>query len=52
MVDEDSHSTDLSVSDEEGHLSTILLAHYIFWVQLRAKLFSNVGYAAKLHKNA
>ena len=30
MVDEDSHSTDLSVSGEEG-LSTILLAHYIFW---------------------
>ena len=29
MVDEDSHSTDLSVSGEEGH-STILLAHYIF----------------------
>ena len=27
MVDEDSHSTDLSVSVEEGH-STILLAHY------------------------
>ena len=29
MVDEDSHSIDLSVSGEEGH-STILLAHYIF----------------------
>ena len=29
MVDEDSHSTDLSVSGEEGH-STILLAHYNF----------------------
>ena len=29
MVDEDSHSTDLSVSGEEGH-STTLLAHYIF----------------------
>ena len=31
MVDEDSHSTDLSVSAsaEEGH-STIVLAHYIF----------------------
>ena len=28
MVDEDSHSTDLSVSGEEGH-STILLAHNI-----------------------
>ena len=31
MVDEhQSHSTDLSVSGEEGH-STILLAHYILW---------------------
>ena len=30
MVDDDSHSTDLSVSGEEGH-STILLAHYVFW---------------------
>ena len=29
MVDEASHSTDLSVSDLEGH-SIILLAHYIF----------------------
>ena len=29
MVDENSHSTDLSVSAEEGH-STIVLAHYIF----------------------
>ena len=29
MVDEDSHSTDLNVSGEEGH-STILLAHYLF----------------------
>ena len=29
MVDEDSHSTDLSISAKEGH-STILLAHYIF----------------------
>ena len=29
MVNEDSHSTDLSVSGEEDHL-TILLAHYIF----------------------
>ena len=40
MVDEDSHSTDLSVS-EEGH-STILLAHYIFWFQLRTQLFRNL----------
>ena len=30
MVDEESHSTDLSVSGAEGH-STILLTHYIFW---------------------
>ena len=29
MVDVDSHSTDLSVSSEEGH-STILVVHYIF----------------------
>ena len=28
-MDEDSHSTDLSVSAEECH-STIVLAHYIF----------------------
>ena len=38
MMDEDSCSTDLSVSGEEGH-STILLAHYIFWFKLRAKFF-------------
>ena len=31
MVDEDSHSSYLSVSGEEGH-STILLANYIFWL--------------------
>ena len=43
MVDKGSHSTDLSVS-EEGH-STILLARYIFWFQLRTKLFRNAGYA-------
>ena len=30
MVDEDSHSTDLSVSGEDGHSAT-LLDHYIFW---------------------
>ena len=29
VVDEDSHSTDLSVSGEEDHSTT--LAHYIFW---------------------
>ena len=51
IVDEDSHSTDLSVSGEEGH-STILLAHYVFWFQLRTKCFNNAGYAAKFHKNA
>ena len=44
-----SHSTDLSFSGEEGH-STILLAHLMFWFQLRTKLFSNAGYAAKLHE--
>ena len=47
MVDEDSHLTELSVSGEE-RLSTISLAHFIFW----SKLFSNFSYAAKLHKNA
>ena len=31
MVDEDSHSTDSSVSGEEGH-STISLAQFIFLV--------------------
>ena len=31
MENEDSHSTDLSVSDEEGHW-TILLAQYVFLV--------------------
>ena len=30
MVDEDLHSSDLSVSGEEGYL-TILSAHYSFW---------------------
>ena len=29
MMEEGSHSTDLTVSGKEGHL-TILLAHYIF----------------------
>ena len=54
MVDEDSpdsHSTDLSISGEEGHW-TILLAHYMFWFEMRTKLFRNAGYTAKLHKNA
>ena len=51
MLDYDSHSTDLSVSAEEGH-PTILLPHFIFGLQLRTKLFSNSSYAAKLHKNA
>ena len=36
-VDEDSHSTDFSVSGEEGH-STILLVHYFFWVLLYDKV--------------
>ena len=46
MMDEvssDSHSTDLSISGEEGHW-TILLAHYRFWFEMRTKLFSNAGY--------
>ena len=30
MVDEESHSTDLSVSGLEVH-STVLLTYYIFW---------------------
>ena len=54
MVDEDSpdsHSTDLSISGEEGHW-TILLAHYMFWFEMRTKLFRDAGYNAKLHKNA
>ena len=37
------------VSEKEGH-STFLLAHYTFWFLFRTKLFSNAGYAAKLHK--
>ena len=40
MVDEDSHSTDLSVSGEEVH-STILLAHYIFGFYVFEQLLSN-----------
>ena len=47
--DLNSNSTDLSFSGEEGH-SAVLLAHFMFWFQLRTKLFSNAGYAAKLHK--
>ena len=42
MVDQDSHSTDVSVSGEEGH-STILLALVL--------IEDNDGYAAKIHKN-
>ena len=37
MVNEDSHSTDLSVSSEESH-STILLAHFIFSVLIEDKV--------------
>ena len=37
MVDEDPHSTELSVPGEEGH-STILLAHYIFLVLIADKV--------------
>ena len=54
MLDEDSpdsHSAELSISDEEGYW-TILLAYYISWFKLTTKLFSNAGYTAKLHKNA
>ena len=36
-VDADSHSTDFSVSGEEGH-STILLVHYFFGVLLYDKV--------------
>ena len=53
MVDEDSpdsHSADLSISEEEGHW-TILLAHYISWFFLRTKLFSLAGYTVKLLRN-
>ena len=49
MADEDSfdsHSTDLSISGEEGRW-TILLAHYMFWFDMRTKLFRNAGYTAK-----
>ena len=41
-MDEDSDSTVLSVSSEEGR-PTILLAHYNFWFYVRTKLFSNAG---------
>ena len=51
MVDKDSHSTDLTVSVEEGYW-TILLAHYIFLVLIEDKVIQHAGYAAKLHKNA
>ena len=48
MAEEDSHSTDLTVSGEEGHF----IGSLHFGLQLRTKLFSNAGYTAKLHKNA
>ena len=44
IVDEDSHSTDLSVAGEEGH-STILLSHYVFW----SKMFRNLTLLYNLH---
>ena len=53
-MDEDSpnsHSTDLSISGEEGYW-TILWAHYMFWFKMRTKLLRNASYTAKLHKNA
>ena len=48
-MDEDSDSTDLSVSSEEGR-PTILLAHYNFWFYVRTKLFSNAG-CTKMPRN-
>ena len=42
IVNEDSHSTDLSVAGEEGH-STILLAHYVFW----SKMFRNLTFVVQ-----
>ena len=42
IVDEDSHSTDLSVAGEEGH-STILLSHYVFW----SKMFRNLTFVVQ-----
>ena len=44
IVDEDSHSTDLSVAGEEGH-STILLSHYVFWSKMFRKLTFVVQFA-------
>ena len=52
MVDEDSHSTDLSVSGEEAGLFNNFIGSLHFLVLNEAKLFSNAGYVAKLHKNA
>ena len=43
------HTRLTCVSGEEDH-STFLLAHYTFGFLLRTKLFSNAGYARKLHK--
>ena len=48
-MDEDSDSTVLSVSSEEGR-PTILLAHYNFWFYVRTKLFSNAG-CTKMPRN-
>ena len=42
IVDEDSHSTDLSVAGEKGH-STILLSHYVFW----SKMFRNLTFVVQ-----
>ena len=44
IVDEDSHSTDLSVAGEKGH-STILLSHYVFWSKMFRKLTFVVQFA-------
>ena len=48
-MDEDSDSTVLSVSSEEGR-PTILLAHYNFWFYVRTKLFSKAG-CTKMPRN-
>ena len=42
MVDEDSHSTDLSVSGEEGHSTTITFYGFIE----NKVIFSDAGYTA------
>ena len=48
MVDEDSHSTDLCLGWRRPF--NIFLGSLDFCFLFRTKLFSNAGYAAKLHK--